>query len=140
MTGAKDPAPGPVAAAQQIREALADMYAAFLESDWDRFNSHVDPTVTAWETHLDDMIRGRAGLDEYRSARPAPQKLSYLRASHHLIDTWAETSLARYILTGASAHDPNAIRRSRVTEVFRWDGSAWRIVHRHSERLAAERP
>lgn len=132
-------APEAAVAARQIKEALTDMYSAFLESDWERFNAHVDPTVTAWETHLEEMIRGSDGLDDYRRTRPAPQKLSYLRASDHLIDTWGDTSLVRYLLTGASAADPAQTRHSRVTEVFRWDGRAWRIVHRHSERLAPGR-
>lgn len=113
------------------------MYDAFMQSDWDRFNTHLDPRLTAWETHLGDMIMGQAGLDHYRRTRPAPQVLSYLRATDHLIDTWGETSVARYILTGASAADPKEIRRSRVTEVFRWDGLEWRIIHRHSERLSS---
>lgn len=137
MTGSIRPAPEPAVAAAQIRDALDDMYDAFMHSDWERFNTHVDPSVTAWETHLKDMIMGQAGLDHYRSTRPTPQKLSYLRAAEHLIDTWGETSVARYILTGASAADSHAIRRSRVTEVFRWDGQEWRIIHRHAERLSS---
>lgn len=123
-------------AARQIVGALSDMYSAFLESDWERFNRHLDRDLTAWETHLPGMIRGQGDLDAYRQNRSAPKKLSYLTASEHLIDTWGSTSLVRYILTGASASDHSEVRRSRVTEVFRWDGANWKIVHRHSERMS----
>jgi hypothetical protein len=119
-------------------EALNDMYSAFLESDWERFNRHLDPALTAWETHLPDMIHGQGELDAYRRNRPTPKKLSYLTASEHIINTWGPTSLVRYILTGASAADHNEVRRSRVTEVFRWDGAGWKIVHRHSERMSPD--
>jgi len=123
-------------AAQQIIDALEDMYSAFLESDWERFNKHLDPGLTAWETHLPDMLHGQGELDAYRQKRPTPKKLSYLTACEHIVDTWEATSLVRYILTGASAADPEDLRHSRVTEVFRWDGIRWRIVHRHSERMS----
>ena len=123
-------------AARQIIDALNDMYAAFLTSDWERFNRHLDPALTAWETHLPAMIHGQGELDAYRQTRPEPKKLSYLTASEHLIDTWESTSVVRYILTGASAANPHEIRRSRVTEVFRWNGTSWRIAHRHSERMS----
>jgi len=130
------PAPQGDEAAAQIIADLDDMYAAFMTADWDRFNVHVDPTVTAWETHLPDMILSQAGLDEYRASRPAPQKLASFGAHDHRIDTWGDTSVARYLLSGLSDTVPAVARQSRVTEVFRWDGSRWRIVHRHSERLS----
>lgn len=123
-------------AAQQIVDALDDMYAAFMTADWERFNKHLDPAITAWETHLPDMIHGQGQLDAYRQNRPAPKKLSHLTASNHIIDTWQSTTLVRYILTGASQSDPADVRSSRVTEVFRWNGSRWTISHRHSERLS----
>jgi hypothetical protein len=123
-------------AARQIVDALNDMYAAFLAADWDRFNKHVDPNLTAWESHLPNMIHGQDQLDSYRHNRPTPKKLGYLTASQHIFDTWDSTTLVRYILTGASESDPDEVRRSRVTEVFRWNGDSWRIAHRHSERMS----
>jgi hypothetical protein len=124
-------------ATQHIQVILKDMYAAFQEADWARFNAHLDPSLTAWETHLPHMLRGQSDLDAYRAARGAPQKLAYLEARELLVDTWESTALARYLLVGASAADTTNIRRSRVTEILRWDGTTWKIVHRHSERLTA---
>lgn len=123
-------------AAQQIIDALDDMYSAFLDSDWERFNKHLDPALTAWETHLPGMLHGQGDLDLYRQNRPTPKKLSYLIADEHIVDTWESTTLVRYMLTGASETNPADLRRSRVTEVFRWNGARWRIVHRHSERMS----
>ncbi|OZC55591.1 hypothetical protein CH267_13620 [Rhodococcus sp. 06-621-2] len=117
-----------------IQGELDDMYDAFQHRDWERFNVHLDPSVTAWETHLPEMIDGQAELDALRASRPAPARLSDFGASALKVDSWGDTAIARYLLIGTDA--TTAIeRRSRVTEAFRWNGVRWVIVHRHSERL-----
>ncbi|WP_072806466.1 nuclear transport factor 2 family protein [Rhodococcoides yunnanense] len=122
-------------AKEQIQSALDDMYDAFQHRDWVRFNVHLDPSVTAWESHLPDMIRGTSELDAHRASRASPPSLSSFGATDLVVDAWGDTALARYLLVGIDA-ETAAERRSRVTEAFRWNGTRWRIVHRHSERLA----
>ena len=60
------------AAAAEIAAGIDDMYDAFLAGDQQRFDTHLDPDVTTWETHLPGPLRTRAELDEYRARRPAP--------------------------------------------------------------------
>lgn len=120
----------------EIQRELDDMYDAFQHRDWERFNVHLDPSVTAWESHLPEMIHGQAELDAHRRSRPAPATLASFGAIDLDCEAWGETALARYLLVGVDA--TTAIeRRSRVTEVFRWNGTRWIIVHRHSERMTA---
>lgn len=120
----------------QIQHELDDMYDAYQHRDWERFNVHLDRSVTAWESHLPKMIHGQSELDAHRASRPAPAQLSSFGASELVVDTWDETAVARYLLVGVNAATSEQ-RRSRVTEVFRWNGTRWTIVHRHSERLPA---
>lgn len=122
--------------ADQIQHELDDMYDAFQHRDWDRFNIHLDPAITAWESHLPAMIRGQGELDAHRESRPAPAVLSSFGAVDLDVDSWDDTAVARYSLIGVDATS-GAERRSRVTEVFRRNETRWVIVHRHSERLTA---
>ncbi len=118
----------------EIQRELDDMYDAFQQRDWERFNVHLDPAVTAWESHLPEMIYGQAQLDAYRASRPAPPALSSFGAVGLEVESWGETALARYSLVGVDAGTA-VERRSRVTEVFRRNADRWVIVHRHSERM-----
>ena len=45
--------------AERIAADIADMYDAFLAGDRDRFDSHLHPDVTTWETHLPGPLRSR---------------------------------------------------------------------------------
>lgn len=127
------PAPGPDTSATLVGELLDDMYDAFMARDWDRFDSHLTPDVTAWESHLPEMIRGLTGLRSYRAERGEPGPLAGLSVDLIDLDVWGEVAVARYVLQ-ARAVDPQApAHHTRVTEVLRWDGSAWRIARRHAE-------
>ncbi|GAA5077884.1 imidazolonepropionase-like amidohydrolase [Thermocatellispora tengchongensis] len=124
------PDPDPVAA------AIDDMYDAFLAADRARFDSHLHPEVTTWETHLPGPLRTRAELDAYREARDSSGErpaLARLAAEDKRIDVWGEVAVARYVLV---AEQPGApAERTRVTDVLRRTGGAWRIAHHHAELL-----
>lgn len=116
-----------------IEAGLTDMYAAYLARDWDRFDTHLDPGVTAWETHLPEMIRGVDGLRRHRAERGEPAPLRSLVADVRDVDVWGATAVARYVLRGEPVEESTPARLARVTEVFRWNGSDWLIVRRHAE-------
>ncbi|MDF5754227.1 nuclear transport factor 2 family protein [Spongiactinospora sp. TRM90649] len=123
-------------AAAAIATAIDDMYAAFLAGDRDRFDSHLHPEVTTWETHLPGPLRTRAELDSYRDARdaagarPAPGTLA---ADDKRIDVWGEVGVARYVLVAQS--DGERPERTRVTDVLRHTRGRWLIAHHHAELL-----
>lgn len=122
--------------AERIAADIADMYDAFLAGDRDRFDSHLHPDVTTWETHLPGPLRSRADLDRYRTERDAAgqrPKLDRLDATDLRVDVWNDTAAARYILVAVPAGAETA-ERSRVTDVLRREGGRWLIVHHHAER------
>jgi hypothetical protein len=134
MTAVDGP-PGPAA---EIAAGIDDMYDAFLAGDRVRFDAHLHPRVTTWETHLPGPLRERAELDEYRARRDAAgarPSLTVLAAHHKRIDVWGDTGLARYLLVAAPAGDGPATH-SRVTDVLRRTDAGWLIVHHHAELLS----
>ncbi|MEH1016924.1 nuclear transport factor 2 family protein [Micromonospora sp. CPCC 206060] len=126
---------GPAAA---IAAGIDDMYAAFLAGDRRRFDAHLHPEVTTWETHLPGPLRTRAQLDAYRDERDAagrrPQ-LAVLDARDKRIDVWGEVGLARYLLVAQDGGPDSPGQFTRVTDVFRRVDGAWLIVHHHAELL-----
>ncbi|MCK2217065.1 nuclear transport factor 2 family protein [Actinomadura sp. ATCC 31491] len=132
MTPAQD-------AAAAIAAAIDDMYAAFLAGDRARFDTHLHPDVTTWETHLPGPLRTRAELDAYRDARDAAgprPALAVLAARDKRVDVWGEVGVARYVLV-AEPHGAPA-QRSRVTDVLRLTRGRWLIAHHHAELLREE--
>nr|MDT0657706.1 nuclear transport factor 2 family protein [Micromonospora sp. DSM 115978] len=124
-------------AAGEIAAGIDDMYDAFLAGDRRRFDTHLHPRVTTWETHLPGPLRERAELDAYRDGRDAAgarPALAVLAARYKRIDVWGDTGLARYVLVAAPAGGGPA-EHSRVTDVLRRTEAGWLIVHHHSERV-----
>lgn len=132
-TATTNPAPDAQVSRELIEAALADMYAAWMDRDWDRFNTHLDPQVTAWESHLPEMIRGLDDLGRYRAERGEPPAMKSFSADICDVDVWGETAVVRYLLVGEPLQESTPRRVARVTEVFRWNGSDWLIVRRHAE-------
>ncbi|MET7397786.1 nuclear transport factor 2 family protein [Dactylosporangium sp. NPDC005572] len=123
--------------ADEIAAAIDDMYAAFLAGDRGRFDAHLDPDVTTWESHLPGPLRTRAELDEYRDRRDAAGRrplLAELVARAKRIDVWGDVGVARYELhSRAEDQRPEQVSVTRVTDVLRRTGDGWRIVHHHAE-------
>lgn len=127
-------------AVARIAGGIDDMYAAFLAGDRARFDAHLHPEVTTWESHLPGPLRERAELDEYRSRRDAAGQrpaLARLEARRKRIDVWGDTGLARYELAAEPAGG-GAAHLHRVTDVLRRAGDDWLIVHHHAERVDPE--
>ncbi|MCT9930758.1 amidohydrolase family protein [Planotetraspora sp. A-T 1434] len=122
-------------AAAVVAAGIDDMYDAFLAGDRRRFDSHLHPEVTTWETHLPGPLRSRADLDAYRAqrdaagARPAPASLE---ARDMRVDVWGDTAVARYVLVAAETAEGPA-EHTRVTDVLRHSTDGWLIVHHHAE-------
>lgn len=122
--------------AAAIAAAIDDMYQAFLAGDRARFDRHLHPEITVWETHLPGPLRSRAELDAYRDARDAAGRrpeLAVLEARDKRIDVWGETGVARYLLVAEPPGGPAG--HTRVTDVLRRTGDRWLIVHHHAELL-----
>lgn len=122
--------------ASEVAAALDDMYDAFLAGDRARFDSHLHPEVTTWETHLPGPLRTRAELDAYRAERDAAgprPPLESLTTTEMRVDVWGDTAVARYVLVAvAPGEEPE---HTRVTDVLRRSPTGWAIVHHHAELL-----
>jgi ketosteroid isomerase-like protein len=122
-------------AEEEVLAGIRDMYAAFLAGDRARFDSHLDPTTTTWETHLPRLF-DRAELDDYRARRLASDSsVAELRVEPQQVDVWDDVAVARYLLlvAGSTGADPET---TRVTDVLRRRTDGWRIVHHHAEQMA----
>lgn len=128
---------GQPGASAEIATAIDDLYQAFLAGDRERFDRHLHPQVTTWETHLPGRLRERSELDAYRDQRDAAgarPKLRRLAAERKRIDVWGDTGCARYELVAEPA-DGGPPQWHRVTDVLRRTDGRWLIVHHHSERV-----
>jgi len=121
-----------------VLDGLRDMYAGFLANDQVRFDQHLAPDVTTWESHLPSLM-SRAELDEYRSRRSPEQRplLTDLRIQNPRIDVWGDQAVARYELV-AIPQDPQQVTEiRRVTDVLQQQHGQWVIVHHHAELVKA---
>lgn len=116
-----------------VTALLDDMYGAFMERDWERFNAHLTQDVTAWESHLPEMMRGLDELQAYRARRGEPAPLAGLTFDLTDLDVWGDVAVARYILTAHPIAPEAASSSTRVSEILRWNGTRWLIAHRHAE-------
>ena len=126
---------GQPGASAEIAAAIDDLYLAFLAGDRARFDRHLHPQVTTWETHLPGPLRERSELDAYRDERDAAgarPKLNRLAAERKRIDVWGDTGCARYELV-AEPTDGGPLQQYRVTDVLLRTADGWQIVHHHSE-------
>ncbi|ETK30696.1 nuclear transport factor 2 family protein [Microbispora sp. ATCC PTA-5024] len=122
-------------AAGAVAAGIEDMYDAFLAGDRRRFDAHLHPEVTTWETHLPGPLRDRADLDAYRAQRDAAgarPALASLAARDMRVDVWDDTAVARYVLVAVPAVG-GAPEETRVTDVLRRSAQGWLIVHHHAE-------
>ena len=106
-----------------VAAVIDDLYDAVLHRDRDRFDGHLAPGVTIWESHVPAMMHGVAELSAYRDRRDAdegPAALASLAADDKLVDIIDGTALARYRLV---ARADATSTEFRVTDVLRHDGA-----------------
>lgn len=120
----------------EVIAVVHDLYHAFVADDQARFDSHLSPDLTVWESHFNSLY-GRQQLDEFRMRRAeAGQRpvLEVMKAEIVGVDVWGDTALVRYLLlTARSVTDTP--ETTRVTEVMRRTGDSWLIVHRHAQAV-----
>lgn len=119
-----------------IAAVVTDLYAAY--GDRARFDAHLHPELTIWESDAPTMLRGLAELDALRDSRaPAVEAAppTSLGPEELLVGVWGDTGLARYLLRATFADPDRADQLFRVTDVLRRDGGRWRIVHHHAEAV-----
>lgn len=122
-------------AAEEIMSALQDMYDSYVAGDRERFDTHLDEQLTAWESHLPELV-DRADLDAYRDNR-GPHDMppvAELRVLSRHIEVWGDRALACYeLISIPPGEGEGEIERRRVTDLLRLTDSGWRIVHHHAE-------
>lgn len=120
----------------EILSGLNDMYDSFVRGDRQRFDTHLDEELTAWESHLPRLL-DRQGLDSYRDRRTPDQvpRLAELRIVDPAIDVWGDRALARYELVSVPVDEHERVEVRRVTDVLRRTNQGWRIIHHHAERV-----
>lgn len=120
-----------------VGEFVADLYASI--GDRRRFDAHLDPGITIWESDAAGLLRGLADLDDLRDSRAARRgtataTLAELGPEELVTDVWGGTAVARYILR-ARYHGDRPDDTFRVTDVMRGGPDGWRIVHHHAEAV-----
>lgn len=114
----------------EIADVVRQMYASY--PDEERFDRHLHPQITIWES---DQPGPWIGLPELAALRGRRRSAGVAAAQARLwvedllVDRWADqAAVARYVLHAESAEGSTSFR---VTDVF--DGL--QIVHHHAEQL-----
>lgn len=118
----------------EILDGLHDMYDSFVQGDRQRFDTHLDIELTAWESHLPRLV-DREGLDSYRDNRTPDEtpRVTEMRIVDPAIDVWGDRALARYELISIPVDADDPVQFRRVTDVLRRTSDGWRIIHHHAE-------
>jgi ketosteroid isomerase-like protein len=117
----------------------AEAASAFIRGDMDRYLTLI--------THAEDYtLMAPFGGAPTRGFDSSSERLAELRryfrggtADLELVETYASGDMAVLVLIerqrGEVAGLPEQDWSLRVTQVYRRDGSAWRLVHRHADPL-----
>ena len=129
------PAVSPDADAGAVWAAVHAIYAGFLADDRAVIDSNISPDATIWDSAHQQLIRGKAELDDLRDARPASgPRPSKLEAVDPVIDVFGEIALVRHVLVAAfppESGEPEL--RIRNTSVWRKLDGRWLCVHNHED-------
>jgi ketosteroid isomerase-like protein len=146
MTPSFDPgsaAAAPLEADQQAAWAVVQqMYAAYTDGDRAGIDACLDPCATVWDSATDQLLHGKADLDQVRDARPTPGSgpvEAGLSTSEPVVDVHGPLALVRYWLRVDFADEalsgrpltPELVRNTAVLR--RGDDGRWLIVHLHEE-------
>jgi ketosteroid isomerase-like protein len=115
--------------------AVLAIYDGFLADDRDAIDANIAPEATMWDAFHEPLVRGKAGLDAVRDARPGDgPRPAELRAEEPVIDVFGDVALVRHLLTVVTPGEPEL--RLRNTGLWRRDGGRWLCVHNHEDLLA----
>jgi hypothetical protein len=115
-----------------VADCVKQMYASYGEPA--RFDSHLHPEITIWESDQPGPLIGLPELDRLRGRRdagtePRPQLL----VEDLLVDRWGDiAAVARYVLRARTAAGDTTFR---VTDVCDLVEGSWKIVHHHAEQV-----
>ena len=86
----------------ELRMFIEDLYASY--GDPQRFDAHLDPAITIWESDCDDLLVGVEALDTLRNGRPGetpkPKPATPVRPVPRgfVVDAYDEFGIVRYDL------------------------------------------
>jgi hypothetical protein len=112
------------------------MYASYGEPA--RFDRHLHPEITIWESDQPGPLFGLPELDRLRGRRDSGTSRPELSVEDLLVDRWQDVAaVARYVLRARAS---GADTTFRVTDVFHLADGDWQIVHHHAEQVREEHP
>ncbi|NYD68075.1 YybH family protein [Agromyces atrinae] len=121
-----------------IRQAVYDMYDAYMESDRERANSYIADDVTLWDTEHEPLVYGLSGLNDLRDSRPAGSVASVAGVdvtTDPVVDVWGDIALARHTFTVRFVDPEARPERVRNTGVWQRRDGRWLMVHNHEDVL-----
>lgn len=117
-----------------VADSVRHMYASYGEPA--RFDSHLHPEITIWESDQPGPLIGLPELDRLRGRRDAgSEPRPELLVEDLLVDRWPDAAVARYVLR---ARTPAGDTTFRVTDVWDLAEGSWKIVHHHAEQVQEE--
>ena len=118
---------------------VTDLYAAYLDGDRLRLESHLAPGCTMWESAR-AQLRTKSDLVAARlsgAPRPAGPEPHSLVAEPVAITVVGDLAVEAHTLLALFA-DASANQSLRCTSALRRMGDRWCFIHHHEELLAAE--
>ena len=121
----------------EVAQVIVSMYDAL--GDRPRFDAHLAPDITIWESDAPELLRGLPALDALRAARAhrstTSRRPEWVRPEVIAVHRWGDAAVVRYLLRAHYGGD-SADDVFRVTDVLR-HGAGWTVVHHHAEQVEA---
>jgi len=124
-----------------LRDAVHQMYEAYMTSDRTRADAYIASDVTVWDTEHEPLVFGLGGLNDLRDSRPAGSvaAVAGIDVGEPVIDVWEDTALVRHTFTVRFVDPATAPERVRNTGVWRRRDGRWVLVHNHEDVLPEAR-
>jgi ketosteroid isomerase-like protein len=121
-----------------LRDAVYEMYDAYMASDRARADSFIADDVTLWDTEHEPLVHGLSGLNQLRDSRPAGSVAAVAGidvTTEPVIDVFGDIAVVRHTFT-VRFTDPGASdERVRNTGVWQRRNGRWLMVHNHEDVL-----
>lgn len=120
-----------------LTRAVHEMYDAYLTSDRARADSYIADDVTLWDTEHEPLVRGLAGLNALRDARPTGSvaQVAGIDVTDPIVDVWGDIALVRHTFVVRFVDTATAPERVRNTAVWQRRDDRWLVVHNHEDVL-----